>query len=328
MVLSFLLHFCFITNFTYNSFTPETMQDHFGTGIFRFRVLGRWLVMWVFEQIHLLGVDWPSVFEDAGRMVRYLDDQKADFSMYLAFVLINSVSLHLLAGLLWWGSRSPWSRLGRKEGVLWVGGQLLFVALTLYVVTPYDMLSYLWIVGGCLAWISWLVRGGGWWLGLFFLCVVLGTLTRESSLLLLCFAAAWGGRGGTRLIALGVGSLLFAMVYLGLRILLGWDQGVFELAQWRHNIASFSGWIGLQTAFILGYLVYLFTERNQLARTLILRFLALASPYIGMILYTGLVVEIRLWAPLLLPVSLLAMIHSVPENGRYRQGQEVPGEDT
>lgn len=139
--------------------------------------------------------------------------------------------------------------------------------------------------------------------------VVVATLNRERALVIVSFVAAlaWLTRG-VRWSAVAVvapAALAFAATYVGLRVVLGWTDGVAEQAVWRQNLTTRNGWVGL-AFWVTSSAIVLGAARTGCNRRAVATFAACSLPYILMSFYAGVAWELRLWVPVLLGGLCLA----------------------
>ena len=114
----------------------------------------------------------------------------------------------------------------------------------------------------------------------------------------------WGRK---RWSTLGILTLSFVATYVVLRILLGWEHAIGN--GWTASLDGRDSYASLTWAAV-------FTSSFCLAapvgrRRLEAWFLLFSAPYVLAVFGTGLLVEIRLWVPVLLILLILA---AVPEN--------------
>lgn len=172
---------------------------------------------------------------------------------------------------------------------------LLTIVASLYKVTPNDLPSYPLICGAAWAYLQ-ARTGSRRALALCCALLITATLVRESSALVLAFAAAlehldrragWGSR-------LGVMIASFLVTYAGLRLAIG----RFDVVQgWAlADLARSASWIGL----VMGTSLFALATQIRSAAGFVGRFILFSTPYLCIILLGADPAELRLFVPLVL----------------------------
>ena len=181
----------------------------------------------------------------------------------------------------------------------------LLMAITQYVVTPYDMLSYFLLTAA--TWLIFRSRGTAGFIALCFV-VLLATLTRESSALIMSFYVAVHastllrlGALGKRHVELAIMVAMYAATYVGLRIFLGFEHGLSGSVALARNVTEPPQIAGLVLSAALAYV--LLADRINRRRCFV--FLATASPYVAMTLLIANPWEVRLYVPVIMLLTLL-----------------------
>jgi len=259
----------------------------FGSGVYRFRVLGRELVLLVER---LVGNPLGEHLVVNGR-------HPHAGGMFTALFVVNGlafVAIALLAGMLLRQARV--GTLGQIAVLAVIVGTLAASAST---VTPYDFLCNALLVGALVA----ADRRPPWDLAAVPL-VVAAVLTRESGLVAAAALVAVGFTGGDRrrrTVAIAA-ALAGVAAYVAVRLVVGGDADLWADWSVRGNLARPIEWLGL-AAMVGAYVVW---RRAALLaglvfdRTTTLRFWALASPYVAVGMLTGYWFEVRLVVPMIL----------------------------
>lgn len=300
LVLSLVVYFGFASTYTTGVFSDEGFRVQYEEGIYKYRVLGR---------LGLLG--FKSLIEDAGLpalapRALLLLDRNGSPVFYTAYFLDNAFFLCLACGVLvlLFDRRCP-------PDALWIADLAvlllaLLMAITQYVVVPYDTMSYFFL---CLAFVLIFARTSLMNTVLLGLVVVLGALTRETAALILAFYFAVHHRS---LLArpfrrsAAQATLLFLIVcflatYAGLRLALGPGEAVFQDVQLLANLVNPFGLAGLLFA-VAATAVLLLSSPGRRESVV---FLLASLPYALFILATARLWEIRLWVPVLLSIVVL-----------------------
>ena len=317
MVLSMVAYYGFVTNYTGGLFAKEHVRAHYEAGIYRYRILGRITLLRVNEILEQSPL--PAF---APRAVFFIDRQ-ASVVLYTAYFVHNTFFLCLACLVL----ARLFEKLAPPEsGGAWIGDLsvlflTLFMTITQYVIVPYDTLTYLWMALAVYLMFSEPRRSTLVLLGL---VVVLATLTRETSALLLSFYFAvhhrrllarplrWSPQHSTLTFLVAC----FLLTYVALRLALGAEsKALFEDVQLLANLTGPLALAGLLFALAVTAVL----ASSEPARREGLVFLLASSPYLLVIVVTARLWEIRLWVP----VFLLLVILKVWRMGKEDQSTET-----
>lgn len=298
IVLNYLAYYGFVSAYTGNVFSEKGFLRQYDRGVFRYRILAKKLILPLHDYIE--DKFKPGLHP---RPLRFVD-KRGDPSFYNTYYVFNTIFLCLTAGVLLW-ILSLRSCVGGPSGAYMRTCLLVaLIALSQYVVVPYDTLSYFLLCLGILAILS--ARGSNLPLLCLPAIVALATLTRESSAIILSFyAACYVVRNGWRIrqeiwgliLAAGV----FLAVYYGLRIVYGFDHSVRGNTFVRRQLTQ-NGAVSM--LFFLSTLSLLCVGSKNAKGVLL--FLLFSAPYIYTIMTRAIVWEVRLWLPLLIGVAVLA----------------------
>jgi hypothetical protein len=217
-------------------------------GVYRYRVLGRELVLFAGHVLHALGLGLQTTSVELAR-------GRGTWGLFVAITVVNGVAFVAFTALVY--ARTVRSR-------RWTPAYLVLVtaaAASSYVVTPYDFLSYLLIAAAILVAVA--RRAWSWQACL--VLAVLGTATRESFFVavaaVVAIAATRPGDGGilsrltpsrTNSLACSAWSMAFGSVgtYVGLRVGL---SGGGSIVQHLRGLANFnlSSTVAIVIAFLL-----------------------------------------------------------------------------
>jgi hypothetical protein len=307
ILLSFVAYYGYFTNYVGGTFHREGFRNHYENGLYRYRVLGKVLVL----DAHRVVVSQTPV----GRFFRrYLPelpramliaDPKGDKWFYGALFIANTLflvatALTLYAILCSRENRTPLDyalAMGRYA----MG--LLPVVMTQYVPTPYDPLSYFFLLAG----IYCVVCPFRWSFPIMLICMLLGALTRETMALLLVFFLAYHIgpllRFDRRAIIHLVGLTgVFLMTYVTLRACYGTEHAVWQVVRWRLNLQDGLCILGFLLLPALSWLIL--SGVAQLGRCRV--FLAASIPYVLAMATIANTWETRLWVPVWLGLLVLA----------------------
>lgn len=288
---NYFAYYGFVTHFSVGVFSPRGFHAQYDHDVFRYRVLGKWLLLAVYRVVEYLN---PA---DAGwnRMAAFLGTDSINF--YHSYYVLNTAFLCLTLLVM-----SDY-----LEDVELLAVTLL-VSLTQFVVVPYDAVAYF-LLACTFRW-----RHNLW---LTAVIVFLAALNRETAALSLSLYACLLllGRGGS-LRGLALLTSVFASTYVSLRLFYGWGGAAVG------NEFTFVRYLNLNSAIGVGFALaagYALARRPAPA----LVFLACSLPYVVSVLLTGYPFEARLWVPLLLGV-LLAQAGDTRETWRDAAAPERP----
>lgn len=269
---NYFAYYGFITHYSVGVFSPRGFHAQYDHEVFRYRVLGKALLLGVYRLVEYFN---PA---DAGwnRMAAFLGTDSINF--YHSYFLLNTAFLCLTLLVVS-------DRLADLELLV----VTLLIAITQFVVVPYDAVAYFFLA--CT--FRWRHN-----LPLAALVVLLAALNRETAALSLSLYACFFflGRGGS-LKGLAVLTTVFVATYLSLRVAYGWNQAAgneFTFVKYLNQNSA----VGIGFALAAGYAI---VRRPAWAGV----FLLCSLPYIVSILVTGNPFEARLWVPLLLGVMFV-----------------------
>lgn len=303
--LNTIVYFGFISNYTRGVFSVEGFESQYYHGIYRYRVLGRELIRLTHDILDWL-LRWSGMLEHGvvqkiESSARLLDSQ-ATAAFYLSYFTVNTFFLCLYCLAHLWLVESNVLAIHRGNSNYLFLCNLLLVALSQYVVTPYDIPVYFFLILG----ISLILRHNARSMLLAGGIIAIGGLFRESITVLLAFTwALYTVRYGWRLHKAYLIPVALTLVYIAAYALLRLVHGsavVVDQVLFPDNIDA-QGAVGILFALVLFAFFALQYRRTEWR--FILLFLFFALPYITAITIGGLPFEIRLFLPLLLVSSLV-----------------------
>lgn len=311
VVMCYIAYFGFASDFVTNAYTTAGFDRIYFDGDYRYRLLGTDLMMAIHRAI--LAFDLPTFAPTT------LQRSVVDFSvtLYSAFFYMNTLFLCLTLNALYLVLRGLKATVATTDSVMLIALGLL--ALSQYAVVPYDTISYFFVV--CAAACTLCLRPG--WLQVLLVCgfVVLGTMTRETVVLILAFYGAVHYREllqplqnlatSARLACI---VLAFLATHIGLRVVMGapdvpTDRAHYFYWNFRDNFSILGG-----IFFVAALLLVLLRPGGH--RKMSLAFIALCSPYWVSIFLWANTREIRLWVPMLLLLMLIQVWVGERPDGR------------
>ena len=291
VLLSIVVYYGFSSTFSAKLYDIAGFHSQYDHGVYRYRVLGKVLLLAIYYILehHRHGQVGPTA--------------QLGTNFYLSYVILNTTFLCLTAWALRATLDLPVFTKSEIEKNLWVLVAVLLIAVTQFVVVPYDTLSYFFLAAA--AFLMMRDSTPASTLGLA-VVMILGTVTRETAALIVALYAAlyvMRGTAGFRpaIAPLVIMFALFVATYLGLRFALGWDAHALDQGLRGHMpLKGLAGVLFL----ICGVLLTMdFTSRARTKTALL--FLAFSSPYLAVSLLTGVPFEIRLWVPIFLGLILI-----------------------
>ena len=294
---SLIAFFGFFTNYTTDVFSRAGIAAQYERSVFRYRVLGRWLVDTVSAAFEQLSIAWPIPRDFA------VMDPSGSAATYWAYAFVHTLGTcagcTLLLLMLRRVNRAPIAELV-------VVAVSMLMALAAFVVTPYDGLFFALQMAALALTVAVAARPA-----LLPLAVVtlLAALTRETAYFIPAFVLAvhhrriLAGDRAARALLVASGAIV-VLTYIGLRLALGWGGGtVFYAWQAAANLkwTSIAGTLMLAASLVL----LLGPGPNRAPR---LWYAVLAVPYILFVHVFAEPWEWRLWIPIVVPLSALLVM--------------------
>jgi len=244
-------------------------------------------------------------------------DEDADNTFYLTYFITATVfTIFTALALLYLFDTAQLFEMTDSRKIFITSALLLLIGFTQFVITPYDNIGYFLLVATGLLFVKFLQTRHWAWLVLLNIAIILSTLNRESALVSLSFmAAVYFSHYGfnfrwVRFMIVPVACYL--LTWIGLRLYFN-DVGPGMVTEglkfWRNlDIRQASNLMGFLFAIVTFYFVLNIADRPA-NRRLVWNFLLLASPYILMIPVIGIMIELRLWMPIIMGSVLLSQLN-------------------
>ncbi len=302
VLLMLFAYYGFSTNYTRWVFGEQSFRGQYERGIYRYRVVGREGVLATHRFVTSRFAppnEKPIAFTQ--ERMPWLDGA-GDLAFYNAYFVWNTLGLVLAMLVLGLMLRDPkLFALSDPELSLWVLVSAALLALTQFVVTPYDTWAAALLLGGAWASLRALVSPSVPMVAVAVALLVVGALNRETALLnvALVGAFAWSWFGLTRrsIAASVIAGVAFAATYLSLRFVYGASGGAFDSFAFGGSVRDTFSRIGTLTLLCTLGVPFLVPGASL---KLYGRFLLFALPYVVMTLGAGVTWEVRLWIPLFL----------------------------
>ena len=305
MLLAFtvnsFIYFSFGNIYSSKILNYADFSKQFHSGIYQYRILSGYLIFWIYETLSTLNIDY-SIFK-----FRFLES-RSEPQMYLSFYILNTIFLVLSAALLLFITETKNFIATNSEKILLVSVAVFAIAITQFVIVPYDVSSYFLIVLFFYFLLKYLEKNSDFNLIILVVILMISTLNRETSALSISLAATLlYSKYGLRkemIKPVLIFALTFIAVYLGMRFLhesFTTNDGnlLFQNFSEPKNILGFLFWM-------VFFLLTIIIAKDQHAKRNIILFHVFSIPYVLMCIYTGIMYEIRLYIPIFITSLLIS----------------------
>ena len=298
------VYFSFANTYSTSILNYQNFISQFHSGIYQYRILSGYFLIGIYDALGNLDIDY-SIFK-----LKFLDEN-SEPRMYLALYLLNSFFTILSAMMLYFIGNLKEVNLKNSEKILYPTLAIFVIALSQFVLVPYDCSSYFFILLFAFVILKYIGNQNKNYLVILSLELLVSTINRESSAISIALAASLlylrYGFSKKMIIPTFVLIAVFSSVYLGVRLFRGsfsTNDGMLLF----QNFTEPKNLLGITFSCILFSLCLSITE-NHLQRKAIYLFHFLAMPYLFMCFYTGIMYEIRLYIPLFLTSLVLSRIN-------------------
>jgi hypothetical protein len=325
LLVQYVCYYQFTTNYTTNAFSKESFSRMYNTSVYKSRIIGKELQLWTYEQLNKIGKvqNIRNAAENDLMMNKkrlQFMDPSSDPVFYLSYFVLATVFTILtsLILLLIFDIRQLFPG-DIKYYDLLVCFFILLTGLTQFVITPYDNPGYFFMAVAMLLFLKYFATGKSFYFIILLLTIAIATFNRETSLLILAFmAAVFYSEEGLQLswikkMILPV--LFFVLPYLFLKFFFSGGTDLTEESKLSVNLDIRNSYAirGLAFgAFLLYFMLYIL-NRNR--KRLVLYFLIFSLPYLIIIHVVGVMIEYRLWMPVVLGAVVLSQFHSSKTGG-------------
>lgn len=295
------VYFGFANVYSSKILNIHSFQEQFHSGIYQYRILSGYFLIWIHDALSNLKIDY-DIFK-----FKFLNAD-SEPQMYVSFYILNTTFIMLSAAMAVLITESKNFVATHSEKILIATVAVFVIAISQFVIVPYDVSSYFFLLLFFFLFIKYLDKKSISKLVILSIIIIISTFNRESSALSLSLAAAllyskFGLKKET-ILPISFLAIVFMSVYCGIRLL----SESFTTNDGNLLIENFK-----QPKNILGILFWLvffaFTlilAKDRKAAKHILLFHALSFPYLLLCFYTGILYEIRLYIPLFLTSLLLS----------------------
>ena len=279
----------------------ENFQQQFHSGVYQYRILSGYFLIWIYEFLSILNIDY-EIFK-----LKFFNPE-SEPKIFLSFYVLNTFFLVLSSAMMVLITESKNFIATSLEKILLISIAIFTIALTQFVVVPYDVSSYFFLLLFFFVLIKYLENHSSLNLFLMILIIVVSTLNRESSALSLSLAATLlftkFGLKKDMLFPLIILGIAFLATYLGMRFF-GENFTTNDGNLFTKNFTQPKNILGI-LFWLIFFFFTLILARDRAAQKNILIFHLFSIPYIFMCFYAGILYEIRLYVPLFLTSLFLA----------------------
>lgn len=325
IVTHYTVYYRFTPNYVPGIFSESGFKEMYEKSVFKHRIVGIKLQLFLYKKLKASGVDIQENKLYSKRLQAL--DSNADPYFYATYFIINTISCVITVLLLFMiYSHERLYNLSKSEKIISIAVLISFIGLTQFVITPYDNLSYACLVLSFYLFLLNKQKKNLLTYTLLSASVFFATLVRESSIIILTAIAsvhiAQVGFNIKHLVKkLWLPCLAFLTAYIGVRYYLSGSTEMIQSITLLKNIFHFesaSKIMALAFMITLFYLLWQYANSGNLY--LFKVFILLSTPYLAMIIMAGLLIEFRLWVPIVIGTLLLSRLniskfsHSVDNN--------------
>jgi len=299
LAFSYIVYFGFTSGYSKYVFSRESFSNQYDHGIYKYRILSKQLLL---KTDDVLQNYFPD--DKAADRILVLDKTGTD-RFYYSYYLLNTfflVVFSIVLALLFESDRIL--IINKNEKVLLLFILVILIAVTQYVIVPYDVASYFFHL--FIIWIFFIGFERFPKLTVACTCVliILSTLNRESSALTVTFLAIiLLLRNGFNKKSIGTAVLFFISffaTYIWLRFHFEKSESLFiESNRIKENITAYPNLMGILFWLFSFYLSMSLAVAKENKYIIILYHL-ISLPYIAACFFSGILFEIRLYIPLFL----------------------------
>ncbi len=305
--LNIIIYFGFTSQYTGNVFSKDTFLKQYNNGIYKYRFFSKILLLDTYKAINTLHDE-----TEPKKFIKFLDEQGTN-NFYASYFILNTFFSILLAIIIYYCifNSHYFNFSGYYEKVI----SFLFINLIMYVseyvIVPYDFSGYTFFIISSILTLAYIKQNNILLMAIICLILIISTLNRETSYISLTFFTTLivTEKGiKNNIFKLLIPILCFTGTYLGLRIYMGFENGILEkiINNFEINVLIINLFI-LVFCIGLSYIAFRMTS-NKMNKRKMMIFLLLNTPYILTCLLGGRWFELRLFIPLYLGLIFLSKL--------------------
>lgn len=303
LVVNSFIYFSFGNIYSSSVLNYTDFQNQFNSGIYQYRILSGHILIFIYDFLSQFNIDY-QIFK-----LKFFD-ANAEPQLYLSFYILNTLFLVLSALIMILITETKEFFATETEKILITIVAIFTIAISQFVIVPYDVSSYFFLLIFFYFLIKFIVKNSSFNLAILVILMMISILNRESSALSLSLMAtllyAKFGLKKESILPLAIVGITFVAIYLGMRLLsesFTTNDGNL-LAQNFTQPKNLLGILFWMTFFLLSTILV----KDQKAKNSILIFHLLSVPYLIMCFYTGILYEVRLYVPIFLSALFLGRI--------------------
>jgi hypothetical protein len=312
--VQYVIYFRFTSNYMVNVFSEKNFKESYDHNIFRYRVLGKTAHLWLYKQLASSAKTKAIQADPLYKKRLTALDPDADPTFFLTYFILSTVFTTLSAlALLYVFDSGMLIEMTELKKISFVSAFVMLSGFLEFVITPYDSITYFFIIISSLLFWMFLHTKNRLYFILLNLVIIASTLNHESSMITLSLIMAiYFTHYGFHLKWLRfviIPILCYLLTWIGLRIYIHDSEPgvVTEGLKLSANFFELSGIIGFIFPVIAFYFLSKLSE-NPINKKTVRNFYLMASPYIIMIPLIGKTIESRLWMPVIIGAILLSQI--------------------
>ncbi len=175
-----IVYFGFVSNYTKFLFSEVTYEGQYKESVYKYRVIGKEAVLKIY---HFLKENYPEDEKLADDSPLKALDPAGSKNFYMAYFIVNTIML-VLGGIIFiFIFENSIILATDKEKYLIPFVSICIITLSLFVIVPYDIMAYFFLLIFALCLFHYLQKNKCIWLILGGISVLVGTLNRETSAL-------------------------------------------------------------------------------------------------------------------------------------------------
>lgn len=310
---NFLVYFGFTNQYSSTTFNLKNFDQQYNSGVYQFRFLST-------QAIELLYKDLAATKIDFATMKLHFLQADSDPVFFVTLFIYNTffAAIAIILFNVFLNGKKIDASPSEKLLLSLVVASL--IAITQFVIVPYDTFSYAILIGFAIIFVHYM-RRKNMVVNFILLCLllVIGTLNRESMALALAFAASImvteKGIDKSSILNIGALTIVFIVTYILLRMIYqtpSTTDGLLLAENFSNpkNILAFCFWI------VLGLIPFGISKSHDSHKMLVLFYL-FSTPYIIFCLATGILFEVRLIIPIFILALLLSKLNLNKSSFQY-----------